>query len=350
MAIGFTWILFILTAVVIVIAGYRMTVYGDIIGGRSSLGYTWVGTILLASVTSLPELVTAFTVSTLGKADIVIGNIFGSNNFNMLIVFIIDLMIIIPVLRKVQKTHIASGIIAILLSIIAILSMGLQFIIGRDNLGFYSTLPIGLDSLLIITGYICGMIYIFKDASASASAPVSPNEKYKEISTRMAYIRYSLYALVIVSSGIFMGILGAKLADAPINIFGISLTLGGTLMGTIFFAITTSLPELVVTMSSIKLKSYDMALGNVLGSNLFNLAIIGMADIFFIRGPILVHADYNQLITIILSVLMIGLVILGINNGSKKVIFRKLSFETLFLPILYLVGFIILWKLNMMVN
>jgi len=350
MTIGLTWILFTITAAVIVIAGYRMTIYGDIIGSRSSLGYTWVGTILLASVTSLPELVTAFTVSTLGKADIVIGNIFGSNNFNMLIVFIIDLMIIVPILRKVQKTHIASGIIAILLSIVAILSMGLQFIIGRDNLGYYSTLPIGLDSLLIIAGYIYGMVYIFKSASASTNVPESPNEEYEKISTRVAYIRYTLYAFAIVTSGICMGILGAKLADAPINIFGISLTLGGTLMGTLFFAITTSLPELVVTMSCIKLKSYNMALGNVLGSNLFNLAIIGLADIFFTKGPILVHADYNQLITIILSVLMISLVILGIKNGAKKVMLKKLSFETLLLPILYLIGFIILWKLNMMVS
>ncbi len=351
MGTGLTWLLFIFTSAIIVVAGHRMTIYGDVIGDRSPLGYTWVGTILLASVTSLPELVTAFTVSTLGEADIVIGNIFGSNNFNMLIIFIIDIILIVPILNRVEKSHSVNGIFAIILSQIVMFSLAFQWLIGRDNLGFYAKLPVGLDSILIFAGYIYAMYYIFKQSKAETTkAAQKIEDKYAHISTRMAYIKYSAYALIIVTSGIFMGILGARLANAPVELFGMSITLGGTLMGTLFFAITTSLPELVVTISAVKLKSYDMALGNVMGSNLFNLAIIGMADIFFLKGPILIHADFRQLITITISIIMVGIAVYGIKQDKEKPIFKRLTTPTLLLLIVYTIGFIILWKANLIVN
>jgi len=348
MGLGLSWLLFALSALIIVIAGYRMTIYGDIIGDRSSLGHSWVGTILLASVTSLPELVTAFTVSTIGDADIVVGNIFGSNIFNMLIVFVFDLLIIYSVFTKVQESHKYSGYFAIGISSIVLTSLSIQAIVGRENLGWYGELPIGIDSILIIGAYIYAMIFVYKKSTPTLPDVDFLKEKdYDKISSRVAYMRYLFYATIIIASGIFMGIQGVKLADEPINIFGAKLILGGTLMGTIFFAIVTSLPELVVSISSVRLGSPDMALGNVMGSNLFNLVIIGVADFPFSGGPILTDCEYNQSITVFLSMFMIGIVVLAIKYRAEKTIFKRLSIPGILLLVTYIIGITLLSMLNL---
>jgi cation:H+ antiporter len=351
MSVGLLWFAFLIVALAIIYSGYRLTLYGDIIADRSTLGQNWVGTVLLASVTSLPELITAVTVSTLGQGDIIIGDIFGSNTFNMLIIVIIDVIVLSSIFSKIEKEHIASGIIAIALSSIFLVSFLVQYLIGRENLGWYLDFPVGIDSFLVLAGYLIGMYWLFKkQKTLSADIIKTPSGKYEHLANKKVYSMFALFGFLIIISGVAMGYIGSELATKPVEIFGLSLTLGGTMMGTIFFAIITSLPELVVTVSCVKLKAYNMAFGNVLGSNLFNLGILAVAEIFFIKGPILCHVEYNQVITIFISMLMVAMVINGIKFKTNRVLFKRLSIPSILLLLVYIIGIILSWNLNVHVN
>ena len=85
------WSQFALVTLVIVFAGYHLSTYGDVIAEKTGMGRTWVGIILMASVTSLPELITgASSVVVFDLPSIAIGNILGACMFNMLVIGLLD--------------------------------------------------------------------------------------------------------------------------------------------------------------------------------------------------------------------------------------------------------------------
>src|SRR4030067_3150216 len=116
------WIEFLICSSLIVYAGTRLCKYGDIIAEKTGLGGTWIGVVLLASVTSLPELVTGISsVTYAGVPDIAIGNVIGACVFNMLILAILDAIYrLMPVLSKaVQGNILSAGFGIFLLSTVA---------------------------------------------------------------------------------------------------------------------------------------------------------------------------------------------------------------------------------------
>ena len=150
------WIGLILCTSVIVYAGTRLSKYGDIIAEKTGLGGTWIGVVLLASVTSLPELVTGISsVTYAGVPDIAIGNVIGACVFNMLILAILDAVYRpMPVLSKALQGNILSaGFGIFLLSTVAIsLFLGNRFF----PLGW-----IGLYTPLLVLIYLYAMRLVY---------------------------------------------------------------------------------------------------------------------------------------------------------------------------------------------
>ena len=86
------WIEFILSAAVITFAAMQLAKYGDVIGLRTGLGGMFVGTLLLAAATSLPELITTISAIQSGVPNLAAGNLFGSNMFNMFLIAVLDMV------------------------------------------------------------------------------------------------------------------------------------------------------------------------------------------------------------------------------------------------------------------
>jgi cation:H+ antiporter len=85
-----------------------------------------------------------------------------------------------------------------------------------------------------------------------------------------------------------------------------------------FIAATTSLPELVVCVSALRLGAIDLAIGNVLGSNLFNVFILALDDLFYLPGPILASVSRSHLISILAALVMNALLLAGITYQSMR--------------------------------
>jgi cation:H+ antiporter len=118
------WLGFIACTSAIVYSGTRLSRYGDIIAKKTGLGRAWIGVVLMASVTSLPEVVVSMAAVKMDAVDLAIGNLFGSNIFNILILAIDDIFFIKgPLLSFVNPNHIISALSAVAMTTIAIIGL-----------------------------------------------------------------------------------------------------------------------------------------------------------------------------------------------------------------------------------
>ena len=295
------WIQFLATALVIVFAGTRLARYGDVLGEKTGLGRSWVGVVLLAATTSLPELFTGFGATALAALpDIAVGDVLGSCMFNLLILSFMDAVQPEPLSTRAHQGHALSIGFGVLLTGLA----GLGLLGG-------SRLPaigwIGLYTPVLIALYFVAMRLIFvheQHRRIRETLEVAAELQYAGISTRAALAHYALAAALVVGAALWLPRLGAELARET--------GLGEAFVGSLFIAITTSLPEIVVSLAAVRIGAIDLGIGNVLGSNLFNLLILGFDDLFYRQGPLLAAADPSHGVAVLAVVTMNGLFLIGL--------------------------------------
>jgi cation:H+ antiporter len=329
------WFGFFLCTSVIFYSGTRLAKYGDIIAEKTGLGRTWIGVVLMASVTSLPELVTGISsVTYAGVPDIAAGDILGSCVFNLLILAILDAVYrMVPISARAHQGNILSAGFGILLLGTVVTSIFL-----RDHV-----LPlgwIGPYSLLFMVIYFIAIRLIFSYEKRQIAAYVKEKAielRYKEIPTRTAVINYGINALVVVVAATFLPIIGEGIAEIT--------GLGQTFVGNIFIAISTSLPEIVVAISAVKIDAIDLAIGNLFGSNIFNVFILAVDDIFFVKGPLLSVVNQNHVISASSAIAMTAIAVIGLTyRAEKKKLF--LAWDSIGIVLVYLVNVMLLYTLK----
>ncbi len=330
---------FLVCTSVILYSGIKLSKYGDIIAEKSGLGRLWTGVILLAFVTSLPELVTGLSsVLIFITPDIAAGDVFGSCVFNMLILALLDVFDrASPISSRVQQGHILSASFGILLLAIVAVNIFLShFQAGASN----ALIWIGLYSPLIIFLYFIAMrlIYSYEKRSIAAFVKEKAKElKYKEISKKSAYVNFSINALIVVIAAIFLPQIGKSIAEIT--------GLGQTFVGNALIAISTSLPEVVVSIAALKIGAGDMAIGNLFGSNLFNIAILAIDDVFFMKGPLLSFIEFSQIVPVLSAIIMMTIAVIGLTyRASKKPLF--LAWDARGIVIVYILNLIALYMLR----
>jgi cation:H+ antiporter len=295
------WVQFLITALVIVFAGVRLARYGDVLGEKTGLGRSWIGVVLLAATTSLPELFTGFGATALAPLpDIAVGDVLGSCMFNLLILSFMDAIQPEPLSARAHQSHALSlGFGTVL---IGIAGMGLAGGGHLPSLGW-----IGLYSPVLIALYFVSMRVIFsheRNRRAREVQEVAEELRYQDISRRTAAIQYSVAAVAVVVAALWLPRLGAELARQT--------GLGEAFVGSLFIAITTSLPEIVVSLSAVRIGAIDLGVGNVLGSNLFNLLILGLDDVWYRQGPLLADVGPSHNVAVLAIVVMKGLFLTGL--------------------------------------
>jgi len=296
-----TWLLFLLTALVIVGAGVRLARYGDVIGEKSGLGRSWVGLILLATTTSLPELFTGIGATALAPLpDIAVGDVVGSCMFNLLILSMMDAVHPEPLSARAHQGHALSIGFGLLLTGVA--GLGL---LGGGRLP--AVLWVGATTPVLIAVYFVSMRVIFRHEQhrrAAETREVAEELQYADIPIGTAVRHYGVAAVVVVGAALWLPRLGADLARQT--------GLGEAFVGSLFVAVTTSLPEIVVSLSAVRIGAIDLGVGNVLGSNLFNLLILGLDDLFYRQGPLVAAVDPSHGVAILAIVTMNALFLIGL--------------------------------------
>jgi cation:H+ antiporter len=316
---------FIACAVVIIYSGTRLSFYGDKIGELTGMGKEWVGLILMASVTSLPELITGISAVAIVKApDLAAGDIFGSCVFNLLILSVLDARIKQPLFSMVKSSHIVAAIFGIILLTVA----GMAIFLSHE---IPSVLWISSFTFLLFGIYLIAAWGIFKYEQAALIE--SPPSTVLHSASRSAELKkaiggYALNALVVIGAAIFLPYFGENIARQT--------GLGNSFFGTLFIAAATSLPELVVSLAALRMGSIDMAVGNLLGSNVFNMFILGIDDVFYREGSIFKDISPSHLLSVFVTIIMTAVVVLGLLFKPKKKQVWQFSLDTFIIILLYL--------------
>ena len=302
------WVQFAICLILIGVAGTRLALYADAIAEKTGMGGSWVGVVLLASVTSLPELATGISsVTVAGVPDIAVGDILGSCVFNLFILAILEMMIRSEsIYRKASQGHILSSGFGIIL--IGIIGLGIILSAGE---GKVAVGHVGVYSFVLVGFYIFSMrtVFRFEKQLAEELASQAP-ENYAHMTLRQTLLRYLGAALVVVFAGIWLPFIGAELA--------VQMQWNESFVGTLFVAFVTSLPELVVTIAAVRIQALDMAVGNVLGSNLFNTVIIAVDDLFYLPGPLLADVEQSHIISALVAIVMTGVVVVSLFYRTRR--------------------------------
>jgi cation:H+ antiporter len=161
-------------------------------------------------------------------------------------------------------------------------------------------------------------------------------QQYANVTLRQAVLRYALAAAVVVGAGAWLPFVGNALARA--------YDWNNSFVGTLFVAGATSLPELVVTLAALRLGALDMAIANLLGSNLFDIVIIAVDDLFFLRGPLLSHVSDAHAVSALSALIMTGAVVVGLIFRPAGRIFKAVGWVSVLLAGVYLANTYVLFR------
>jgi len=316
----FVWLEFAACSALIVVSGVYLSKYGDVIAEKTGLGRAWTGLILMASITSLPELITGISsVVAAGVPEIAMGDILGSCVFNLIILSLMDMGASRPIFLGASRSHILSGGFGVVLIGMVLVSILLP--VGVPQLGH-----VALYTPLIILVYLVGIravYYYEKRVIVEFVEEAAERLQYVHISTARAVGIYVVNAAVVVAAAAWLPFIADELSA--------STGLGEGFVGSIFVAWTTSLPEVVVSMAAVRIGAQDLAIGNLLGSNMFNILILAVDDVFYTAGPFLSHVSASHAVTGLMAMIMTGVAIIGLTYRPEKKAFMRLGWDSLFM-------------------
>jgi len=322
------WLKFLLCVVIILFAGTKLARYGDVIAEKTGLGRIWIGLVLMASITTMPELVTGVSsVALVGLPDLALGTLLGSCLFNLTIIAVLDILCrSAPILSQVSLRHIALAGMGILLIAIAAGSIFAGERLSGVTLGW-----VGVSSIVIMIVYLIGTWQMFRfERKHQLASLETALLRYEEASTRLVVLKFALAAIAVIGAGIWLSLIGDEIA--------VVTGWGASFVGSLFLAITTSLPELAVAIAAFRLGAADMAVADILGANIIDMAVILWVDLFYTPGSILAMVSNAHVTTAVLAVVMSLLVILGIRFRQKRKTFIIVSWYTPALIGLYVFG------------
>jgi len=298
MSLTLFWIQFIVLAIIIMVSGSKLVKDAEIIADQTRLGGTLIGIILLSVVTSLPELFNGAGAVLFAKApDLTVGDIVGSLLINLLIFGAVILF-----LKKGQWEKL--GTPSLMLSgVLSIGMTGVYILVHWLSIGKAVAMVgwMGWYSFLIAILYATAIYTLYRFEKSTQN-----KVEEKPLPTTLSFVQavrgFVINSLFVVGAGTYLPLVANKIAELS----------GWThsFMGVIFIAIATSLPELVVVFQAVRLGLIHMALGDVFGSNLFDIAILPLVDALYFAGDLLSRASAALMIGGAFSILM-TLIILG---------------------------------------
>lgn len=320
------WLIFIASSTILVVAAIKMAQYGDVIAVRTQLGGMFIGVLLLAGATSLPEMLTMINSFNQGAPGLAAGSVFGSNMFNMLLLAVLDLLNQqARILRRVAMTHALTAALGS-----AMIGLSVFFILGDIHLQIGW---LGVDSLVLILVYVVGIRLIQSNGQASATTVELPAAK-PILPLWRALFGFGLATAVLVVVTPWL----VRSSNEIAEITG----LGTGFIGTTLLATVTSLPETVAVVAAARIGAYDMAVGNLFGSNVFNMFALGVADLFYTPGRFLGAIDPAFALVAMLGLLLTNLALIG--NIAR--VERRLAFveaDALLIMLVYFGGMFFLY-------
>jgi len=318
----FYLVVFAAMSAVIIGAGVLLAKSGDRIADVTGLGGLLIGLVLVSAATSLPEIAVAISAVVVeGSPDLAIGNLFGSNMANMALLAMVDIAWRGKVWQHVGAGHARTAAVGIALTSIAVLAVlqPFEIVIGW----------VGIESIIIFIGFLSLIAWTHRSATPAVPTGEVSHEQVTaedaehqhlsgaDVSSRKTILytirwdlaKFGIAALVILVSAPIL----VNAADG----IGREAELSDSFVGASFLAFSTSLPELATAVAAARIGAFDLAVGSLLGSNAFNMAIIFLTDLAYTEGPILAGVNMAQAFVGVSAILLMSIVLAGIIHGAR---------------------------------
>ena len=329
------WILvFAAAAAAVAWAGVQVARAGDELAERAGLSRLFVGMLLVATATSLPEVAVDVSAALGDAPDLAVGDLFGSSMANMAILAVIDLMGRERVWPTVEIGHARVASVAIALTALA--TLGVLTPPGVA-IGW-----IGIVTVVIAAAYVAAVAWMRRSPvgrfGEGEVLPVPTGwAKPARGELRPVVLRFALATGVILVAGPVLARSGEEIADAS--------GLGLTFVGTALIAVSTSLPELVASIAAVRIGAQDLAVGNLFGSNAFNMFALVIADAAYTPGPLLPAIDPSQAVAGIGAILLMALALAAIVHGAETRV-RRLEPDAVLLLVAYAGALYAVWSVR----
>ncbi len=278
------YVVYLVVAAIVTVLSVKASEYVDMLDKTTALSGAFLGGILLSAVTSLPELFTSISSTLmLDQPGLCIGNILGSNLFNyaMLSVF---LLTAVTAFSKCALSKIHTVVAA------SVVTMGILILLNKYDILSFDIGTVSVTSIFIILLYVLTVWVMYRFGGTSGE---SGDSEAVTLTKKQIIVRFSIVSVGIVVFSIILTYVTDELSAR--------LNLGKTIAGAIFLGVATSLPETASTWNLFKIKNYDIAVGNIVGSCLFNFTILSVADFFYRGGGIYAINDASTMNLVIFA-------------------------------------------------
>lgn len=322
------WVQFIICAALIVVVGSLLSRYADMLAEKTGLGRSWVGGILLAGATSLPELTTGLgAVLVVGDVNLAAGSILGSCLFNLSLIALLDILAgETPLFKRAEVSHILAASLGCVMFSLVMIGLYLTQSLALPALGW-----IGLPSLAIVAVYAISVRLISSFERRRLQEVLAQEAivyQYAAVPTWRAALFFGSCTAAVVGLGLWLAALGEEIA--------LTTGLSGSFVGAIFLAITTSLPEVVTSLAAMRFGAVDLAVANIFGSNVFNIFVLAIYDLVYLTGSLWAYLSPVHTFAAVASTLMTALTIVGLIYQNRRRPRWFVTWDMVLLIVLYL--------------
>ncbi|HEU0020859.1 MAG TPA: hypothetical protein VFR55_04200, partial [Dehalococcoidia bacterium] len=266
--------IFLASAGTVIYFGAQLARYGDALATLTGWGRLFVGSILVAMATSLPELSTNISAVRLDppNPELALGNVLGANMINMLTFAVVAL--IFGGKRFLQKVAPEQGYLIVLAVIMTLLAV--VFAWFKPDISLWN---LGLSSTILLVVFVVGMRIVYARRPQQGDTSDEP----AGMTLTRAWVMFGLVSVGVIIAGYFL----AYSVDQIAGITGVA----SSTLGILLASLVTTMPEATATIAAARIGAADLGIGNLYGSCAFNVTILFYADPFYRPGIILNHTD-----------------------------------------------------------
>lgn len=330
------FLLYVLSGALVWVAGTSLARLVDGISDKAGIGKAFSGMLLLGGITSLPEVATVSTSAATGNPELAVNNLLGSAAINLTLLAVADI-----VYGRDALTSMSAKPVTLLQGVLGMILMaGVSLLVATGDIAVG---PVGLGALFL--GAACVLSLKFSSRfeqkhlweAVDPPSPAGRPEDEEERGLSRLVTLTLIAAAVILCAGFLLSITGDAIAEKT--------GLGDSLVGFVLVGFGTSLPELSSIMAALRLRRYELAIGDIFGTNLFNIALILLADLVYPGDPVLNQGGRFETVAALIAVVLGGVYVVGLLERRDKTVMR-MGYDSFAVLLLFAAGLFLLTTID----
>lgn len=323
--------IFAASATAVWFAGWRLAGLVDGIANKTGVGQAFMGMLLLGGITSLPEVAAVSTSAAIGNAPLAVNNLLGTASINILLLALADVVYGRGALTVVaaRPATLMQGVLSMLLATVVALVA---------TVGDVAIFGVGVGSTVLAIAAVWAVWlssgFERRHTWEAVGAVDEEDQKPEARGLRGLIFGTVACAILILAAGFLL--------SSTADVIATKTGMAAGLVGFVLVGFATSLPEVSSITAAVRLKRYQLAIGDVFGTNIFNIMLIFLADLLFRGDAVLARAGRFEVVGAVLAILMTGIFIVGLLERKDKAVLR-MGYDSLAAIIAFGMG---LWLLS----